>query len=250
MTPKPGLGVQKDLSAAFDPYYEDESCRIVHGDALEALERLGSFGAIIFDPPYGIGAAYDGERELSGDDYWPWLERVVAAARVAAPVVVMTHRVEALAKLRQTWDWICPWTKPLSSGVRAGNSPVIPTWEPIFVWGLHSLGVDTKGAADVFRFAIDKSGARAPERGRAGWAAIDNAAGAHPTPKPLPLMRAVVATFGQKATTLLDPFCGSGTTLRAGKDLGLHVTGVDRSERYCQMTVERLGQGNLFGAVA
>lgn len=131
--------------------------------------------------------------------------------------------------------------------MRAGNSPLIPTWEPIFVWGLHSLGVDTKGAADVFRFAIDKTGTRAPERGRAGWAAIDNADGpAHPTPKPLPLMRALVTVFGQKAQTLLDPFCGSGTTLRAGKDLGLHVTGSDRSERYCRMTVERLAQENLF----
>lgn len=230
--------------------YEDETCAVFNTDALVGLSALGSFGAVVMDPPYGIGAAYDGQKELGGDEYWPWLERVIEAARAAAPVVVMTHRVEALARLSQTWDWVCPWTKPVSTGVRAGNSPLIPTWEPMFVWGLHSLGVDTTGAADVFRFEVDRSGARAPERGRKGWASMDNATGAHPTPKPLPLMRAVVATFAQKASTLLDPFCGSGTTLRAGKDLGLHVTGIDRSRRFCEMTVERLGQETLFGEVA
>ena len=43
-----------------------------------------------------------------------------------------------------------------------------------------------------------------------------------------------------------DPFMGSGTTLRAAKDAGVPAIGIDTSERYCEMAVERLAQGSLF----
>ncbi len=63
----------------------------------------------------------------------------------------------------------------------------------------------------------------------------------HPTQKPLNIMRWCLS-FCPDAQIILDPFMGSGTTLRAAKDLGRKAIGIEIEERYCEIAAKRLSQ--------
>ena len=72
----------------------------------------------------------------------------------------------------------------------------------------------------------------------------------HPSQKPLELMRRLIRFMSMPGDVIVDPFMGSGTTLRAAKDLGRRAIGIEIEERYCEMAVKRLAQeamGKLFG---
>ena len=64
----------------------------------------------------------------------------------------------------------------------------------------------------------------------------------HPAAKPEPLIRHLLEVSTLPGGTVLDPFTGSGTTLRAAKDLGRKSIGIELDERYCEIAATRLGQ--------
>jgi site-specific DNA-methyltransferase (adenine-specific) len=62
----------------------------------------------------------------------------------------------------------------------------------------------------------------------------------HPAPFPIGLPARAIETT--PPGVILDPFCGSGTTLRAAKDAGRRAIGIELNEAYCRQAVERLRQ--------
>ena len=68
-----------------------------------------------------------------------------------------------------------------------------------------------------------------------------------PFPEAIP-RRCIEATG---ARSVLDPFSGSGTTLRAAKDAGIVGIGIENHEQFCEMAASRLSQDVLdFGSVS
>ena len=93
-------------------------------------------------------------------------------------------------------------------------------WEPILLYGFDSLTNDVVSARN-YRDIED-----------------------HPTTKPIQLMMRLLLRLPEGA--ILDPFMGSGTTLRAAKDLGHRAIGIEIEERYCEIAAKRLSQEVLL----
>lgn len=62
----------------------------------------------------------------------------------------------------------------------------------------------------------------------------------HPAPFPLELATRLVCMFSFTGDTVLDPFCGSGTTMVAAMKTGRNSIGVEIDRQYCRMTAKRL----------
>ncbi len=63
----------------------------------------------------------------------------------------------------------------------------------------------------------------------------------HPSPKPIRLFKWLIASH-KDAQIILDPFLGSGTTIRASLDLTRKCIGIEIEEKYCEIAVKRLAQ--------
>lgn len=112
---------------------------------------------------------------------------------------------------------------------------------------------DTRGKYGVFSGGNDRDAVCPPSSGGASRffycskatksertldGKIDNA---HPTVKPVDLMEWLVKLVTREGQTVLDPFCGSGTTLRAAKNLGREFVGIEKQAKWCDVARARCG---------
>ena len=65
----------------------------------------------------------------------------------------------------------------------------------------------------------------------------------YPTEKNLEMLRVIVASGTEPGDVVLDPFCGSGSTLHAAHDLGRQWIGFDESFTAAETTIKRLRHG-------
>ncbi len=226
------------------PYYQDDAVTIYHGDALELFPELALEALLLLtDPPYGI--AYESNQvgafagQIQGDDdtrlrdaiLWIWRGR---SERGVGPAAVFgSWKRERPHDTRG----VLTWDKGEGAGMGDLSLPWRPNTEEIYV-----LGDGWRGhrGSSVLRdtSVVSWSGAgRGPRR-------------LHPNEKPLPLLRGLIEKAPDHPV-VIDPFMGSGTTLRAAKDLGKSAIGIEIEERYCEIAARRMGQEVMdFGAVA
>ena len=68
--------------------------------------------------------------------------------------------------------------------------------------------------------------------------------GLHPTQKPLKLMEALIELTTRENHLVVDPFCGSGTTLLAAARLNRRYIGIEIDETYFERASKRLEDFN------
>lgn len=78
---------------------------------------------------------------------------------------------------------------------------------------------------------------------------VNDQYGDHPAPFPEALARDHILSWSNEGDVVLDPFCGSGTTLKMAREMGRRGIGIEINEEYCVIAVARLQQRLLFGGM-
>lgn len=220
---------------AVEPFWEGEGLTIYHGDCAEVLPALFPNPAhllaaaelpdlMLTDPPYGVKVtrmALGGrhaKKLYRGEDHWDDdVPDINALLQYATDQVVWGGNCFDLPT--QPSGWLV-WDK-LNDGMSFGDCELawstsgMPVRRKVLAWG----GAHAKERADPDRY--------------------------HPTQKPVALMRWCLDFF-PKAQLVIDPFMGSGTTLRACKNKGIRAIGIERDVKFCEVAVERLRQEVLL----
>jgi DNA modification methylase len=211
------------------PYYDDGRVTIFHGDWREM--SVGGADAVVTDPPYGIGAdKRQSERanKRHGRALAPSRDYGASDWDGAPPSSEDMARLLAVGQRHIIWG---------------GNYFGIPPASGWLVWDKEN---GTNGYADCELAWTDLP--QAVRRLRFQWMGMLQQLPEHrwhPTQKPLPVMRWTVGLLPETARVVLDPYMGSGTTLRAAKDLGRRAIGIEIEERYCEIAAKRCAQDVL-----
>ena len=226
-----------------EPYYQDDQVTLYHGDCREVLAGMADTSAdcVITDPPYsdrthGQAKTNRGRGHgVKAVDFAAFTEAALSevlteCGRVTRRWAIATVDYAHAFRLDQepppglrclrVGVWVKPNPMPQISADRPGQG-----WEAIAF--LHRADVKPAwhggGRAGVWTYPV------AQNQG-------------HPTAKPLPMVQDWVRLFTDPNDVILDPFAGSGTTLRAAKDEGRRAIGVELDERYCEVIARRLAQ--------
>lgn len=237
---------------------------VICGDSVHAvLDRLapGAVAATITDPPYSSGGAFRGDRskgtaakylnnmsegtpELpdfygdtrSGLAHLYWLQTALAqcwaATQDGGPVAVFTdwRQIASTTLALEGAGWVyrgCrPWVKPSGSYRMQWQYPGQDS--EFCVWGTR--GPLSPPTGDWWTPSPPSPWTAKAPRGDAKL---------HQTEKPLAIMRDL-ARLVPPGAVVLDPFCGSGTTLEAALLEGRRAIGVELAAEYAARAVERL----------
>jgi site-specific DNA-methyltransferase (adenine-specific) len=242
------------------PYYERGGIVIYHGDCLSVLRDLpdNSVDVTMTSPPYntlptsGKASGMHAQRK-SGVNKWiaraasgyadskpetqyqQWIAYVVAeCGRVSRGLVWVNHKVRYRDRYAVHPVRFIPfpiyaevvWNRRVSMALNCKR--FAPSHESLWAFGEPHYWDDAQNKLlSVWDLSFDRD---------------DND---HPCAYPVELAARPIRSSCPPDGTVLEPFCGSGTTLLAAQQLGRRAIGIEIEERYCEIAAKRLEQDIL-----
>ena len=230
--------------------------KMLLGDALRELPKLESesFDLIIADPPYNLGKDYGNNRDnMAFGDYMDftrqWLHEAYRLLNPRGTIYVFMG-FRFIAYLYSVLErelgmffnsWIV-WHYTQGIGRIKGFSPrhddiLMFTKSRDFVFNLNSVRIPQK----YYRERNNMRGANPGDVWEFSHVHYCNENRQnHPTQKPEGLIERLVLASSDKGDSVLDPFFGSGTTLRVCQQLERFGIGIEINPEYVRIAQERL----------
>jgi len=229
-----------------DDVRAEEEKRVILGRAEEVLKRFKpeQFNAIVTDPPFGIElldkkiGASEVDKRLYGEDTEDAYKKLMSQV---APLFYKVLKkdshlwmffapeqyqfvVDVLSDAGFVVDKIpCIWYKGLQGQTIRPETHLARAYECFIYARKGNLPIQRQGYPNVLNIPILQGGEKM-----------------HPTEKPEALMHTIITFSLVPTMTVLDPFCGSGTTLVAAKKLRVGYVGIEKESFYREVALQRL----------
>ena len=235
-------------------YYYDKSGMLLHGDCLEWMEKFPdqSIDMILCDLPYGTTRnKWDSVIDL--DKLWKQYERIiknntaiVLTAQTPFDKILGASKIELLK-----YEWI--WRKQQGTGhLNAKKMPMknhenilvfyknLPVYNPQFTEGKPYVCKSGRGSTNYneqVSVVTENKGKRYP------LSVIEfqyDKEKLHPTQKPVSLFEYFINTYSNEGMIILDNTAGVCTTAIAAKNLNRKWICIEKEEKYCDVSKERI----------
>lgn len=234
--------------AGMEAYYQDEYVTLYHGDCMEIMDDMPVAKAVITDPPYSQ-ATHGNAKSNKGKGHGTKQINFTALEDPNRLFGQLADHTEGwiIANVDYKHAFQLDATPPpglrmLRVGVWVKTNPMpqisadrpAPGWEAIIYMHREDVKPKWNGGGQHGNYVLPLSQGTG-----------------HPTSKPISMISDWVRKFTNHGDTILDPFAGSGSTLKAARDEGRNAIGIEVEEKYCEIIAKRLDQQTLdFGALA
>lgn len=195
-------------------------------------------GLVITDPPYNQKYHYsDYKDNLSTDQY------INLLSSIPKPCVIIHYPEETInilpialkAKCEQVVSWVY--------NSNTGKQSRLISW-----WGCKP---DFRKVTQPYKNPNDKRVIKLIEKGKTGaklydWWEVNQVKNVskekteHPCQIPEEIIKRIILTTADTSTLIIDPFAGSGTTLKVANDLGYNFLGFEIDTEYIEIIKNRL----------
>ena len=259
-----------------EPYYQDDSVTLYHGDLAEILPTLGQFDACVADPPYG-------QTSLSWDK-WPTGWTSLVAEHTRSLWCFGTMRM-LFARMPEFSDWKFAqdviWAKTRATSVDTSRfrrqHEILTHWYRGKWSEIHNELPKVPRTSVARSSVYAGSGAAAGTSGKRVYGYGDSPTGwvddgtrylttlleaatvptfvrakyaINATQKPVTILETIIRYSVPDGGVVLDPFAGSASTGIAARNLGRSAVLIEVREEQCEAAAKRLSQTDLFGGAA
>jgi len=209
------------------PFYNVDGISLYKADCRTAIASLPPVHWTITDPPFNANYGFENDN-LTKQEFYnftaEWISKAEEKTTEGFIIIVDPKYIEPFHKIgitkfpyHHTYTW---FKKNAMRGMQGGFA----NKTEIIVWTARKPAKVDRYPNDVWEIPLIPRDVN------------------HPTPKPIKLLELILRKFTYEGETILDPFAGSGSTLRACKELGRKAVGIEIEQEYCNIILNEVGQ--------